>query len=52
MTPIKNPTKDEEKLEKLREHMNGVEQYTEKWFSLKSEFQKLWRKIEKDRENL
>jgi len=50
MKLIENPTKDEEKLEELRKHMNEVEMYSEEWLLLKSEYQKLWRKIEKNRE--
>ena len=52
MKLIENPTRDEEKLEKIKKNMNEVEMYSGKWFLLKSEYQKLWRKIEKNRENL
>ena len=46
---IKLPTKDEKKLEALKEQMDAVEMYKEEWFALKEKYQKLFQKIEKAR---
>ena len=46
---IKLPTKDEEKLKALKDQMNAVEMYSQQWFKLKDEYQKLFNKIEKAR---